>query len=145
MGAVRMRVQTADKNITIIHTTPVHQLMSSEDETNLSLRRFFTLNSGFNGWRHPFTAEHPLVSKWCNATFLQTWWRNKLILISDSLRVSGFSTNINFWVNCCFNSYLNKANFDVYATNYLRICWRASSSNYIFCQCVWTKIVYFRL
>ncbi len=24
MGAVRMRVQTADKNITIIHTTPVH-------------------------------------------------------------------------------------------------------------------------
>ncbi len=28
MGAVRIRVQTADKNITIIHTTPVHQLMS---------------------------------------------------------------------------------------------------------------------
>ncbi len=27
MGAVRMRVQTADKNITIIHTTPVNQLM----------------------------------------------------------------------------------------------------------------------
>ncbi len=23
-------------------------------------------------WRHPFTAEDPLVSKWCNATFLQT-------------------------------------------------------------------------
>ncbi len=22
-------------------------------------------------WRHPFTAEHPLVSKWCNITFLQ--------------------------------------------------------------------------
>ncbi len=28
--AVRMRVQTADKNITIIHTTPIHQLMSCE-------------------------------------------------------------------------------------------------------------------
>ncbi len=28
MGAVRMRVQTADINITIIHTTPVHQLTS---------------------------------------------------------------------------------------------------------------------
>ncbi len=26
MGAVRMRVQTADKNITVIHTTPVQQL-----------------------------------------------------------------------------------------------------------------------
>ncbi len=30
MGAVRMRVQTADKNITIIHTTPVYQLISCE-------------------------------------------------------------------------------------------------------------------
>ncbi len=29
MGAVRMRVRTADKNITIIHT-PVHQLMPCE-------------------------------------------------------------------------------------------------------------------
>ncbi len=28
MGAVRMGVQTADKNITIIHTSPVHQLTS---------------------------------------------------------------------------------------------------------------------
>ncbi len=24
-------------------------------------------------WRHPFTAEDPLVKKWCNAKFLQTW------------------------------------------------------------------------
>ncbi len=27
-------------------------------------------------WRHPFTAEHPLVNRWWNATFLQIWWRN---------------------------------------------------------------------
>ncbi len=25
---------------------------------------------GLSFWRHPFTAEHPLLSKWCNATFL---------------------------------------------------------------------------
>ncbi len=31
MGAVR--IQTADKNISIIHTTPVHQLTSSEDKS----------------------------------------------------------------------------------------------------------------
>ncbi len=37
MGAVRMRVQTADKNITMIHTTPVHQLMSWEDKRNKSI------------------------------------------------------------------------------------------------------------
>ncbi len=24
-------------------------------------------------WRHPFTADDPSVSKWCNATFLQIW------------------------------------------------------------------------
>ncbi len=26
---------------------------------------------GLSFWRHPFTAEHPLLSKWWNATFLQ--------------------------------------------------------------------------
>ncbi len=30
---------------------------------------------GLPFWRHPFTAEYPLVSKWCNATFLQILWR----------------------------------------------------------------------
>ncbi len=29
------------------------------------------LSAGLSFWRHPFTAEHPPVSKWCNATFLQ--------------------------------------------------------------------------
>ncbi len=38
MGAVRMRVQTADKNITIIHTTPVHQLTSWEDKSCVFVR-----------------------------------------------------------------------------------------------------------
>ncbi len=39
MGAVRMRVQTADKNITIIHTTPVQQLTCCEEKRCVS-RRF---------------------------------------------------------------------------------------------------------
>ncbi len=41
-------------------------------------------------WRHPFTAEDPQVNKWCNATFLQIWWRNKFIYILDELRGSKF-------------------------------------------------------
>ncbi len=46
MGAVRMRVQTADKNIKIIHTILVHQLMSCEVKTcvfvrNKSIKAFF--------------------------------------------------------------------------------------------------------
>ncbi len=35
---------------------------------------------GLSFWRHPFTADDPFLSKWCNATFLQIWWRNKLIV-----------------------------------------------------------------
>ncbi len=38
MGAVRMRVQSADKNITIIYTTPVHQLTSWEAKSCMSVR-----------------------------------------------------------------------------------------------------------
>ncbi len=41
---------------------------------------------GLSFWWHPFTAEDPLLSKWCNAIFLQVWWRrNKLIYILDGL------------------------------------------------------------
>ncbi len=43
MGAVRMRVQTADKNITIIHTTPVHQVMSSEAISCVFVRNKFSI------------------------------------------------------------------------------------------------------
>ncbi len=39
MGAVSMRVQTADKNITIIHTAPVHQLTSWEDKSCVFCRK----------------------------------------------------------------------------------------------------------
>ncbi len=50
MGAVRTRVQTADKNITIIHTTPVHQLQQGMEALlwimdfygwNIALKIFF--------------------------------------------------------------------------------------------------------
>ncbi len=50
-------------------------------------------------WRHPFTAEDPLVSKWCNDTFLQIWWRNKLnYIFLDGLRRITSSANVFFWV-----------------------------------------------
>ncbi len=44
------------------------------------LRCFYQL-FGLSFWRHPFTKEHPLVSRWCNATFLQIWWRNKVHIV----------------------------------------------------------------
>ncbi len=61
---------------------------------------------GLSFWWHPFTAEHPLMRHWCRDTFLQTWWRNKLIYIFDGLRVSTFSANIHFWVNYSFKSVM---------------------------------------
>ncbi len=45
MGAVRMGVQTADKNITIIHTTPVHQLIEK--------RCIFVRNKSLNVFNLP--------------------------------------------------------------------------------------------
>ncbi len=64
---------------------------------------------GLSFWRHPFTTEDPLVSKWWNATFLQIWWRNKLIYILDGLRISTFSAIFIFgwtipWMKSVSNS-----------------------------------------
>ncbi len=54
----------SDKNITIIHTTPVHQLSSGEDK-RWNKSSIFNSNTivlfGLSFWRHPFTAEHPLL------------------------------------------------------------------------------------
>ncbi len=60
-------------------------------------------------WRHPFTAEHPLLRHWCSDAFLQTWWRHKLILISDDLRMRIFSADFHLWVNYILKRW-NKTN-----------------------------------
>ncbi len=49
---------------------------------------------GLSFWRHPFTAEDPLVSKWCKATFLQICSDEDTNL--DGLRVSTSSVNFHF-------------------------------------------------
>ncbi len=55
MGAVRIRVQTADKNITVIHTAPVHQLTTGKVKNcmfviNKSIIKTFLLQTGTSGW-----------------------------------------------------------------------------------------------
>ncbi len=44
----------------------------------------------------PIHCRASIADKWCIATFLQIWWRNKLILILDVMSVSPFSANIIF-------------------------------------------------
>ncbi len=64
-------------------------------------------------WRHPFTAEDLLLRHWCNATFLQIWWRNKLIYILDGLRLRTVSVKFHFWLNYSFKK-VNRTNvFDL--------------------------------
>ncbi len=84
MGAVRMRVQTADKNITIIlyyHNNnygfglkqwsevknvlmlDLFQLLSSPD-VNWWTGDYCDVFIRLSFWRHPFTAEHPLLRQW---------------------------------------------------------------------------------
>ncbi len=48
-------------------------------------------------WRHPFTAEEPLVSKWCNATFLK--------ICSDETNSStSWMANVHFWENYSYKN-----------------------------------------
>ncbi len=79
--------------------------------------------------RHPFTAEDPLVSKWCSAKL----WINKLIYILDELRVSTFSANLNrFDVTYCFFviicevylQFINKNSFTtpIFYQSFCQIC-----------------------
>ncbi len=48
---------------------------------------------GLSFWRHPFTAEDPLVSKWCNAEF---------IVAAVTLFLNLF---ISIWALCCKSYY----------------------------------------
>ncbi len=57
MGAIRMRVQTADKNITAIHTTPVHHLICCELKSCMFVRNKST-NKSFNS-QHHFCSKYP--------------------------------------------------------------------------------------
>ncbi len=125
MGAVRMRVQTADINI-IIHTTPVYQLEAIRGNSFklqclkdgfVSYRHSWSLQDVgvvwiicgllWCFWRHPFTAEVPLANKWWNAKFLQKR-RVKLIFILDCLRVSTFSQSLAENIDYKYNTLNTK-------------------------------------
>ncbi len=72
---------------------------------------------GLSFWRHPFTAEDPLVSKWWNAKFLQIFYdeEKKLIYTMDGLMVSRSSGKFRFLgeqffkvpLLCLFEYYLS--------------------------------------
>ncbi len=93
MGAIRMRVQTSDKNITIIHSmTPVHQLMSCEVKSCMFLRN----NSSLRYCNFKSSSEyHNSTSKVQNSpTFyqhicLEPFWT--VFALMDLLQTHSFS------------------------------------------------------
>ncbi len=115
MGAVRMRVQTADKNITIIHRTLNDGFICF---TNVLL---FPLQEWLEGcgllWcfyqLFGLILTAPIhcrghIGKQVIAMQSSPnlfWRRNKLIYILDDLRVSTFSANVIFCVNYSFNNH----------------------------------------
>ncbi len=106
------------KNILIMDLFPQtsKQLFTSQDIVwwtgvvwiTCGLLWWFYQLFGLSFWRHPFTAEDPLVNKWCNATFLQTWWRNKLIYILKVSKFSGLSNcKIAIKVASCLGDFFS--------------------------------------
>ncbi len=59
MGTIRIRVQTADKNFTVIHTTPVHQLTFCEAESCVKKKSIIKL---FRTWNHHFWLKYLSLS-----------------------------------------------------------------------------------
>ncbi len=85
---------TAEHPLTLILTAPIHcraSIDSHSDGTH-SLQSIHWLSF----WRHPFTA--------AETHFLQTWWRNKLIIILDELRMNIIHATFSiFFMNYSFN------------------------------------------
>ncbi len=53
---------------------------------------------GLSFWWHPFTAEDPLVSKWCNVTFLQILLKKHSSTTWMTWGGSKLSANFYFWM-----------------------------------------------
>ncbi len=66
---------------------------------------------GLSFWRHPFTAEDPLVSKWCNATFLQIYTDEETNSFTSWMAWEGVNVQqfyFYFWMNYPFNPLRRK-------------------------------------
>ncbi len=96
MGAVRIRVQTADKTSQLSTSNPNDtKCLNAKFAYKLPgvvwIIVMFYLLFGFSFWRHPFTAEDPLVSKWCNAKFLQIYSEDEASSSASWMSVIKFS------------------------------------------------------
>ncbi len=61
MGAIRIRVQTDDKNNSVIHTTPVHQLMTCEEKSCVFVRNKSIIKAFLTSNPCPLSSVHNIV------------------------------------------------------------------------------------
>ncbi len=61
MGAIKIRVQTADKNNSIIHTTPVHQLMPCEEKSCVFVQNKSIIKAFLTSNPCPLSSVHNIV------------------------------------------------------------------------------------
>ncbi len=112
MGAVRMRVQTADNNITIIPTASVYQLTSYEvkklhvcnNNRNKIMTMFLTSNHSHSDGTQ--SLENPLVSKCCDE--------------KTNLHLTFFGVNYSF--NLDLTSHWDLGNEAPFCCSCLSIC-----------------------
>ncbi len=113
-----------------------HRSQRKQFKTALILWCFIScLDTHFKFWRHPFTAEDPLVSKWCNATFLQICSdeKYKLLDILDGLGWVHFQQTFIFeWTislrMVALRSYVNHISYLPSSMKWLNCLLRASCS-----------------
>ncbi len=117
---------------TLILTAPIHcraSIDSHSDGTH-SLQSIHWLSF----WRLPFTAEHPLMNKWCDATFLQIWWRNKLILIFNGPPDNFVLTHVHFWMNYSLKHRFFSSCFEFFLNSWVKLGgWIRSIANLSLC------------
>ncbi len=66
---------------------------------------------GLSFWRHPFTAEHPLLRHWWNDTFLQTWWRNMINLSGKLISLEHGVVIVLMTCECCWYRLVYEGSF----------------------------------
>ncbi len=110
MGAVRMRVQTADKNITIIHTNPVHQLMSGKEKSCVFVKK---KKKSISEMFLYIYLKYPMrLSKYCNNLTAFACFKTffvsvlKFLLLLELKWYDNFTIIVTRVWETCFKAYL---------------------------------------
>ncbi len=75
-----------------------HSFKGTEELESCGLLSCFYQLFGLSFWRHPFTAEDSLVSKWCNATFLQIFSHEETNSSKSRMFFLGWTIPLTSWV-----------------------------------------------